>query len=165
MLEQGKWKDGAPVPSKEFHDRFEESLKLIEKKAGEKAPAGAEIIRMNRKTKRRGRHLKKAVVGCTAAAAAMAVFIGACYQNPVWASNLPLIGHIFERMEGQLSFGEDYKDYAEPLDKEAAQNREGGGQDSGDEGNTGAGAFRQTVGGTTVTMSERTSALRLPYFI
>ena len=51
MLEQGKWKDGAPVPSKEFHDRFEESLKLIEKKAGEKAPAGAEIIRMNRKTK------------------------------------------------------------------------------------------------------------------
>ena len=40
MLEQGKWKDGAPVPSKEFHDRFEESLKLIEKKAenaGEKA--------------------------------------------------------------------------------------------------------------------------------
>ena len=154
MLEQGKWKDGAPVPSKEFHDRFEESLKLIEKKVGEKAPAGAEIIRMNRKTKRRGRHLKKAVVGCTAAAAAMAVFIGACYQNPVWASNLPLIGHIFERMEGQLSFGEDYKDYAEPLDKEAAQNREGGGQDSGDEGNTGAGAFRQTVGGTTVTMSE-----------
>lgn len=41
MLEQGKWKDGAPVPSKEFHDRFEESLKLIEKKVGEKAPAGA----------------------------------------------------------------------------------------------------------------------------
>ena len=81
MLEQGKWKDGAPVPSKEFHDRFEESLKLIEKKVGEKAPAGAEIIRMNRKTKRRGRHLKKAVVGCTTAAAAMAVFIGACYQN------------------------------------------------------------------------------------
>ena len=36
MLEQGKWKDGAPVPSKEFHDRFEESLKLIEKKVGEK---------------------------------------------------------------------------------------------------------------------------------
>ena len=107
MLEQGKWKDGAPVPSKEFHDRFEESLKLIEKKVGEKAPAGAEIIRMNRKTKRRGRHLKKAVVGCTAAAAAMAVFIGACYQNPVWASNLPLIGHIFERMEGQLSFGDN----------------------------------------------------------
>ncbi|MCA5963672.1 hypothetical protein LC724_29545 [Blautia sp. RD014234] len=34
MLEQGKWKDGAPVPSKEFHDRFEESLKLIEKKQG-----------------------------------------------------------------------------------------------------------------------------------
>ena len=32
MLEQGKWKDGAPVPSKEFHDRFEESLKLIEKR-------------------------------------------------------------------------------------------------------------------------------------
>ena len=35
MLEQGKWKDGAPVPSKEFHDRFEESLKLIEKSRGE----------------------------------------------------------------------------------------------------------------------------------
>ena len=27
MLEQGKWKDGAPVPSKEFHDRFEDVYK------------------------------------------------------------------------------------------------------------------------------------------
>ena len=162
MLEQGKWGQGAPKPSEEFHNRFEESLKLIEKKAenaGEKASAGAEIIRMDRKEKRRTGRLKKAAVGCTAAAAAMAVFIGACYQNPVWASNLPLIGHIFERMEGKLAFGENYKDYAEPLDKEAAENQESGQENSGQsssdqDGSAGKGAFTRTVDGTTVTMSE-----------
>lgn len=172
MLEQGKWGQGAPKPSEEFHNRFEESLKLIEKKAenaGEKASAGAEIIRMDRKEKRRIGRLKKAAVGCTAAAAAMEVFIGVCYQNPVWASNLPLIGHIFERMEGKLAFGENYKDYAEPLDKEAAENQESGGQESGKEnsgqensgqsssdqdGSAGKGAFTRTVDGTTVSMSE-----------
>lgn len=92
MLEQGKWKDEAPKPSKEFHDRFEESLKLIEQRAehtGEKALAGAEIVSMNRKAKRKTGRLKRTAMGCTAAAAAMAVFLGACYQNPVWASNLP----------------------------------------------------------------------------
>ena len=62
MLEQGKWKDEAPKPSKEFHDRFEESLKLIEQRAehtGEKALAGAEIVSMNRKAKRKTGRLKK----------------------------------------------------------------------------------------------------------
>ena len=126
MLEQGKWGQGAPKPSEEFHNRFEESLKLIEKKAenaGEKALAGAEVVSMNRKAKRKTEHLKRAAVGCTAAAAAMAVFLGACYQNLVWASNLPLIGHIFERMEGKLSYGENYKDYAEPLEPKTAEIR------------------------------------------
>lgn len=152
MLEQGKWKNEAPKPSKEFHDRFEESLKLIEQRAehtGEKALAGAEIVSMNRKAKRKMGRLKKAAMGCTAAAAAMAVFLGACYQNPVWASNLPLIGHIFERMEGKLSYGENYKDYAEPLESKAAGDQDGGGQEGQAEG-----AFTKTVDGTTVTMSE-----------
>lgn len=88
-------------------------------------------------------------MGCTAAAAAMAVFLGACYQNPVWASNLPLIGHIFERMEGKLSYGENYKDYAEPLESKTAEDQDGGGQEGQAEG-----AFTKTVDGTTVTMSE-----------
>lgn len=152
MLEQGKWGQGAPKPSEEFHNRFEESLKLIEKKAenaGEKALAGAEVVSMNRKAKRKTEHLKRAAVGCTAAAAAMAVFLGACYQNPVWASNLPLIGHIFERMEGKLSYGENYKDYAEPLEPKTAENQDGSGQEGQAEG-----TFTKTVDGTTVTMSE-----------
>lgn len=152
MLEQGKWKNEAPKPSKEFHDRFEESLKLIGQRAehtGEKALAGAEIVSMNRKAKRKMGRLKRAAMGCTAAAAAMAVFLGACYQNPVWASNLPLIGHIFERMEGKLSYGENYKDYAEPLESKAAGDQDGGGQEGQAEG-----AFTKTVDGTTVTMSE-----------
>lgn len=152
MLEQGKWKNEAPKPSKEFHDRFEESLKLIEQRAehtGEKALAGAEIVSMNRKAKRKMGRLKRAAMGCTAAAAAMAVFLGACYQNPVWASNLPLIGHIFERMEGKLSYGENYKDYAEPLESKAAGDQDSGGQEGQAEG-----AFTKTVDGTTVTMSE-----------
>ena len=152
MLEQGKWKDEAPKPSKEFHDRFEESLKLIEQRAehtGEKALAGAEIVSMNRKAKRKTGRIKRTAMGCTAAAAAMAVFLGACYQNPVWASNLPLIGHIFERMEGKLSYGENYKDYAEPLESKTAEDQDGGGQEGQAEG-----AFTKTVDGTTVTMSE-----------
>lgn len=153
MLEQGKWNNAAPKPSKEFHERFEESLKMIEEQAERKSPAGAEIIRMERKAKQRTGRLRKAAVGCTAAAAAMAVFLGACYQNPVWASNLPLIGHIFERMEGKLSYGENYQEYAKPLENESA-NQENSGQDTQVPKEQRESAFTKTVNGTTVTMSE-----------
>lgn len=146
MLEQGKWKKEAPKPSREFHERFEESLKMIEdiaEKQNQKKVSKAEIMDMTHRRKRTGR-LKRVTAGLTAAAAAMAVFAGVCYQNPVWASNLPLIGHIFERMEEKLPYGEDYKDYAKPLGDNQGESQDG----------ENSGAFTRTVDGTTVTLSE-----------
>lgn len=150
MLEKGKWKNDAPKPSKEFHDRFEQTLKMIEDRTWTQEQVSETEVMEFAGHGRRGHRLKKAVVGFTAAAAAMVIFAGVCYQNPVWASNLPLIGRIFERLEGNLTYGEDYKDYAKPVENNMTDNpQEAKGQDV-----LNSGAYTQTVNGTTITLSE-----------
>ena len=108
MLEQGKWNKENPEPFGEFHKRFEETLKQIE----EMEPAGKGKAGT-------GKALwKKVAAAGTAVAAALAVFVGICHENPVWASELPLIGHVFERLDQKLSYGEHYEEVAEVIANE-----------------------------------------------
>jgi hypothetical protein len=145
MLEQGKWKKEAPHASEKFHASFEESIGKIEK---------MEPVRTHHKT-----FVKRAAVACTSIAAAAAVFAGVCWQNPVWASQLPLIGGIFADMGDKLSYGENYDEYVKPLDNgaetdaavEGTTNADGGTEDGA---NTLPVKFTQKIDGNTVTLSE-----------
>ena len=93
MLNQEKWK--GPTPTEEFHRRFEETLTEIENMPEEKRGAG--FAR------------RKLIQGCAAAAACTAFFAGICAANPVWASELPVIGELFQLVEERLSFSGDYE--------------------------------------------------------
>ena len=100
------------------------------------------------------------IAGCTAAAAA--VFSAVCITNPAWASNIPLIGNIFEELGNSLGFSGDYSEYAKPLQdapkeesKEAGSAQDNASTADGEQDPKGTDtAFRKTVDGVTVTLSE-----------
>ena len=52
---------------------------------------------------------------CSAAAAAVAVAAVVCISNPTLAAELPLIGHIFERVQDDQQYPGDYSSKADQL--------------------------------------------------
>ena len=97
MLNREKW--NGPGPNAVFHKRFEETLKQIEQKP--------------EPVKKRSLLKTGAAIGGTVAACG-ALFFGVCAANPVWASNLPVVGSIFKSQEEKLQFKGDYENYVKP---------------------------------------------------
>mgnify|MGYP002795316249 FL=1 len=118
-------------------------------------------------------------------AAATAAFSGVCIVNPAFASNIPVVGGIFETLGNSLGFSGDFDKYAEPAgDPEAESTQESGNpkaevvDNSGqktdtvetDDKNTGEpkNGITATQNGTSVTLSEvycNDSALYLAFKI
>ncbi|NCB94272.1 MAG: DUF4179 domain-containing protein [Clostridia bacterium] len=172
MLEQGSWKKEAPHASKEFHARLEEKLMEIDGMDAKKVDI-TEYKGKRQTSMPSGKKsaFKKAVMACGGLVAAGAIFMGVCYSNPVWASELPLIGGIFSDMADKLSYGEDYEKYVEPVvpgktetasteaSSETGETAQTDQPEAGSaEESTGAdgemNGYTQTVNGTSVTLSE-----------
>ena len=49
---------------------------------------------------------------CAGFAAAAAVFSGVCITNPAFAAQIPLLGHVFEKLGESLGFSGDFQKYA-----------------------------------------------------
>lgn len=71
------------------------------------------------KIKKRQRR-KKFITTTTGIAAAVAVFSLFCVSNPALAAKIPLIGHIFERVETTVSYKGDFSSTAQVLVTEGA---------------------------------------------
>lgn len=108
-----------------------------------------EVARNARKRKRFRSVFSKGAAGLIAAAACFSVI---CIADPALAANIPLVGHIFERVGQSLGFSGDYSKYAEPL-TEAGQIAETEKTDAESETEK-AGVYTKTVDGVTVTLSE-----------
>ena len=106
------------------------------------------VLRPAAKKGKTAKHIYKAV-GSVAAAAAL--FSAVCITNPTWASNIPLLGNVFEELGSSLGFSGDYSSYAKPLQEEAENETP---QGKGQTTENGAAAFSKTVDGVTVTLSE-----------
>lgn len=89
----------------------------------------------------RKKRLKSCAAAMGAAAAVFAVAVVTCMTNPVMASKIPLIGHIFEQMQGEITYSGDYTDVVTHLAPEDAAPAENP-------------SYRKTVNGVTVTVSE-----------
>ena len=63
------------------------------------------VLRPAAKKGKTAKHIYKAV-GSVAAAAAL--FSAVCITNPTWASNIPLLGNVFEELGSSLGFSGDY---------------------------------------------------------
>lgn len=94
------------------------------------------------------KNMAKAGMGMAAAVAFASVL---CVSNPTIAANLPLIGHIFERVEDKVSMKGDFANVAETLqDTEAAAEN---GQEAQAESTENT-AYTKTSNGKTITLSE-----------
>jgi hypothetical protein len=90
-----------------------------------------------------------AAAGTAAAVVAAGIF---CVNNPAIASKLPVIGHIFERMQSPSGYGGDYSQIGEPLEEDSvAEQLENA--ESAEEMEQ-ISAYTKTVDGLTVTLSE-----------
>lgn len=116
------------------------------------------------KIKKRQRR-KKFITTTTGIAAAVAVFSLFCVSNPALAAKIPLIGHIFERVESTVSYKGDFSSTAQVLVTEGTDdtladteiNETGAGkekQDGVQEQAAEESKYVKTSNGLTVTVSE-----------
>ena len=109
-----------------------------------------EIYKEQKRKKRR-----KIIVSCCSAAAVFTAAFLFCVNNPVMAGNLPLIGHIFERMQEDYSYSGDFSKVAIPLETGDVENHNEEPQNFEDSETTdNLSEYTQTVGDMTVTLSE-----------
>ena len=138
----------------EIRHIFQESVEIPE--AIRQAERRARNIIQNKdtRTKRpKGRYVMKFAA---AAAAVMLIFSGICVINPVLAENIPLVGHVFEKLGRSFSFYGDYNGYARPLDekKDSGENTENSSEITGSEKSDTDNLYSQTENGVTLSLSE-----------
>ena len=138
----------------EIRHIFQESVEIPE--AIRQAERRARNIIQNKdtRTKRyKGRYVMKFAA---AAATVMIIFSGICVINPVLAENIPLVGHVFEKLGRSFSFYGDYRGYAIPLDenKDGGKNTENSSEITGSEKSDTDNLYSQTEYGVTLSLSE-----------
>ena len=138
----------------EIRHIFQESVEIPE--AIRQAERRARNIIQNKDTRTK-RHKGRYVMKFAAAAAAvMLIFSGICVINPVLAENIPLVGHVFEKLGRSFSFYGDYNGYARPLDekKDGGENTENSSEITGSEKSDTDNLYSQTEYGVTLSLSE-----------
>ena len=175
-----------PLPETVENAKREAFAKIREKAADKKT--GEKIYNIDSRSDGTGSGRKNALrfrrtfLGFAAAAAA---FSGVCIVNPAFASDIPIVGGIFETLGNSLGFSGDFDKYAEPAGDTEAENTQKSGDpeaedvdNSGqktdtvetDDKNTGEpkNGITATQNGTSVTLSEvycNDSALYLAFKI
>lgn len=100
----------------------------------------------------RRKKLQKVIAGCTATAAVFAGGIFFCVSNPTLAADLPLIGHIFEKMQDSFGYGGDYSQVGTPLETQGDLDESNDVVISETEGQSAV--YTKEADGLTVTLSE-----------
>lgn len=103
---------------------------------------------------RKRRRMNVAFKTLTGIAASAAVFSAVCITNPAWASNIPVVGSVFEKIGSSLGFSGDFTEFAKPLEDDSTD--PGNGNETGDGGAV-VGKdtkYSKTVDGVTVGLSE-----------
>ena len=138
----------------EIRHIFQEPVEIPEAVRQAERQARNIIQNKNIRTKRhKGRYVMKFAA---AAATVMIIFSGICVINPVLAENIPLMGHVFEKLGRSFSFYGDYSGYARPLDenKDGGENTENSSEITGSEKADTDNLYSQTENGVTLSLSE-----------
>ena len=138
----------------EIRHIFQEPVEIPEAVRQAKRQARNIIQNKDIRTKRhKGRYVMKFAA---AAATVMIIFSGICVINPVLAENIPLVGHVFEKLGRSFSFYGDYNGYARPLDekKDGGENTENSSEITGSEKSDTGNLYSQTENGVTLSLSE-----------
>ncbi|HIY18449.1 MAG TPA: DUF4179 domain-containing protein [Candidatus Blautia avistercoris] len=98
------------------------------------------------------RRMKVCSIGFASAAAVFLFACLFCISNPVMAKDLPLVGHLFERLQEQVSFFGNFSDVAVSLEEKEPESDPAAA--TGSAVSATPAAFTQTSDGLTVTLSE-----------
>lgn len=88
-----------------------DNISVPEEKLNQVVAQNLYDIKMQYKKKRQWGHLFRGM----AAAAAILCAAGACFSNPALAAKLPLIGHIFEKVQDRMMFPGNFDEMSEPV--------------------------------------------------
>ena len=138
----------------EIRHIFQEPVEIPDVVCQAKMQARNIIQNKEIRTKRyKGRYVMKFAA---AAATVMIIFSGICVINPGLAENIPLVGHVFEKLGRSFSFYGDYNGYARPLDenKDGGETTENSSEISGGEKAYTDNLYSQTEHGVTLSLSE-----------
>ena len=138
----------------EIRHIFQEPVEIPEAVRQAKRQARNIIHNKDIRTKRhKGRYVMKFAA---AAATFMIIFSGIYVINPVLAENIPLIGHVFEKLGRSFSFYGDYNGYARPLDekKDGGENTKNSSEITDSEKSDTDNLYSQTENGVTLSLSE-----------
>ena len=175
-----------PLPETVENAKREAFAKIREKAADKKT--GEKMYNIDNRSggtvsgRKTAMKLRRTFLGFAAAAAA---FSGVCIVNPAFASDIPIVGGIFETLGNSLGFSGDFDKYAEPAGDAEAENTQESGNPKAedvdnssqktdavetDDKNTGEpkNGITATQNGTSVTLSEvycNDSALYLAFKI
>ncbi len=107
--------DGAAM--EQAHDPFDESIAVCMKTTlhtsdiiNKKMEEAYQEVRTMKKPEQKTLKKYPVVAKCGAAAAILVLSMTYCVQNPASAAQIPLIGHIFSRLEQQVSYPGNYSD-------------------------------------------------------
>lgn len=152
----------------EFKDKLNEEIK-IPKVVKNKADDAFQTIKSSSKSQARDTRgiRKKILVAAGSAAAVFAAFFVFGMANPVMASQLPIIGHIFEQIQENYSYPGDFSSVAETLGEKEQETPDGAAVSADENGAaadqadakketelTKPASYSQTVDGVTMTLSE-----------
>lgn len=139
---------------KEIQKRMKKQVEIPER-VTDKVQAAYRRIENNEIKQEKAPHRgMKWVVRTVSSVAAVIVLCFIVYgANPVMAKKLPLVGHLFERLENQVSFKGDFSGKATVL-KEELKNQEADEKDSETEDLKTEELYSKTVDGLTITFSE-----------
>lgn len=139
---------------KEIQKRMKKPVEIPEN-VKDKAQAAYRRIEANEIKQEKAPHPGRKWVVRTAGS--VAAVIALCFiiygANPVMAKNLPLVGHLFERLENEVSFKGDFSGKATVL-KEEPKNQESDEKDAEAEVTKTEELYSKTVNGLTITFSE-----------
>lgn len=109
----------------EFKDKLNEEIQ-IPKAVKNKADEAFQTIKSSKSKARDTRSIrKKILVAAGSVAAVFAAFFVFGMANPVMASQLPIIGHIFEQIQDNYSYPGDFSSVAEKLAGNSNENPDG----------------------------------------
>lgn len=109
----------------EFKDKLNEEIQ-IPKAVKNKADEAFQTIKSSKSKARDTRSIrKKILVAGGSVAAVFAAFFVFGMANPVMASQLPIIGHIFEQIQENYSYPGDFSSVAETLGGNSKENPDG----------------------------------------
>lgn len=109
----------------EFKDKLNEEIQ-IPKAVKNKADEAFQTIKSSKSKARDTRSIrKKILVAAGSVAAVFAAFFVFGMANPVMASQLPIIGHIFEQIQDNYSYPGDFSSVAEKLGGNSNENPNG----------------------------------------